>query len=286
MNSSSELLADGDSPGLAAPGVADARPSRPGRGALKARKHRVVQVWDPALRLFHWTLAVTIVAAVVTGETGGAWIEWHGRLGIVIAGLLGFRLVWGLVGPDTARFAQFVRGPAAIRTYLRGQWQGTGHNPLGALSVIALLGLGTLQVTSGLFSNDDIAFQGPLAALVSAGWSDHAGSLHQRLSWLLFATIALHLAAIAWYRLAKRRDLVTPMITGVEETSGRATDGAAPPHAVAPDGADWRWRNLAAAAGGGLVCAGLASGLLLPASHASAPVAAPPAAAAGARPAW
>ena len=106
---------------------------------------KYVRVWDLPLRLFHWLLAAAVIAAMLTGQVGGNLMVWHGRLGILIAGLLGFRLAWGIVGSTHSRFASFVRGPAAIIAYLRGHWHGLGHNPLGALSVLGLLTVLGLQ---------------------------------------------------------------------------------------------------------------------------------------------
>ena len=103
-------------------------------------QQQLIRLWDLPTRLFHWLLAALVTAAFVTGLTGGNAMVWHGRLGLLILGLLTFRLVWGLVGSTYARFVQFVPGPKTMLTYLRGGWQGMGHNPLGALSVLALLG--------------------------------------------------------------------------------------------------------------------------------------------------
>ena len=139
-----------------------------------------VRVWDLPLRLFHWLLAAAVIAAMLTGQVGGNLMVWHGRLGILIAGLLGFRLAWGIVGSTHSRFASFVRGPAAIIAYLRGHWHGLGHNPLGALSVLGLLTVLGLQAGGGLFANDDIAFQGPLYGLVSKDTSDWMTGLHRK----------------------------------------------------------------------------------------------------------
>lgn len=175
------------------------------------------RIWDLPTRLFHWALAGAVTAATVTGKIGGEWIEWHGRSGLFILGLVIFRLLWGFIGSPTARFANFVRGPAAIRAYLRGQWQGIGHNPLGALAVLALLGLSAAQVVSGLFANDDITFQGPLAALISKDDSDHARALHTLVFYALSAVVGLHLAAIAFYTRVKKQSLVRPMLTGWQE---------------------------------------------------------------------
>ena len=239
-----------------------------------------VQVWDPALRAFHWSLAASVSVALVSGEIGGPWIEWHGRAGEAIAGLLAFRLAWGLIGPPTARFTSFVRGPATIRRYLHGEWQGIGHNPLGALSVLALLLLGALQVASGLFSNDDIAFQGPLAVLVDSDWSDRASGVHQKLAWLLIGMVCVHLLAIAWYRLVRKHDLVGPMLHGrrtlaprglhpraakVGEASATTGDGLSD----SPD-ARFSLARFLIATGVAILAVALASGRLLPEASASA----------------
>ncbi len=175
------------------------------------------QVWDLPLRLFHWSLAALVVGAFVTAKLGGGAMVWHGRLGLAIIGLLAFRLAWGVVGSTYARFGQFVRGPAAIRAYLRGEWQGLGHNPLGALSVLALLGALTLQAASGLFSNDDIAFSGYLAPLVDSHLSSDLTGIHHWLEKILMALVALHVGAILFYARVKKQNLVRPMLTGWTE---------------------------------------------------------------------
>jgi cytochrome b len=174
------------------------------------------RIWDLPTRLFHWSLVGTIVFAVVTGKIGGNWIEWHGRSGLFILGLIIFRVIWGFVGSPTARFANFVRGPRAIKAYLKGEWQGVGHNPLGALAVLGLLTLTIAQVASGLFANDDIAFQGPLAALLSKEASDQSRALHSQVFYGLLAIVGLHLAAIAFYARVKKTNLVLPMVTGYQ----------------------------------------------------------------------
>ncbi|PKO50903.1 MAG: cytochrome B, partial [Betaproteobacteria bacterium HGW-Betaproteobacteria-21] len=141
----------------------------------------------------------------------------HGRLGVAIAGLLAFRLVWGVLGSTYARFTHFVPGPGRIKAYLRGQWKEPGHNPLGALSVLGLLGVMIFQVVSGLVANDDIAFEGPLYAIVSKSTSDWMSSLHRQNIWIIGGLIALHVLAILYYAHVKKDNLVKPMITGVKE---------------------------------------------------------------------
>ena len=173
-----------------------------------------IALWDLPTRAFHWLLAASVTGALVTGYVGGNWIEWHARLGETIVGLIVFRIVWGFVGAPSARFATFVRGPRAIAAYVRGQWQGTGHNPLGALAVLALLALTLAQAGTGLFTTDDIAFQGPWAALVGDGGAHRAATLHGLGQKLLIGVVVLHLTAIVFYAVVKRRNLVRPMVTG------------------------------------------------------------------------
>jgi cytochrome b len=177
-----------------------------------------VKVWDLPTRLFHWLLFVTVAAALWTGWVGGSWITWHGRLGLAVLGLLAFRVAWGLVGSTYARFAQFAPTPGRLMAYLRDQWQGAGHTPLGALSVFALLGVLTWQAVSGLFSNDDIAFKGPLASLVSSAASTSLSGLHRQGLWIILGLVALHVTAIVVYAL-RGKNLVKPMVLGWKDTS-------------------------------------------------------------------
>ena len=181
------------------------------------------RIWDLPTRLFHWSLVGAIVVAVVTGKIGGNWIEWHGRSGLFILGLIIFRVIWGFVGSPTARFANFIRGPRAIKAYLKGEWQGVGHNPLGALAVLALLGLTAIQVFSGLFANDDIAFAGPLVPLISSELSGRITGAHVWLFNGLIAVVGLHVAAIVFYARIKKTNLVLPMVTGYQALNDGTT---------------------------------------------------------------
>ena len=183
---------------------------------------RAVRVWDLPTRVFHWLLVLAVVGLVVTGKMGGNALAWHMRLGLLVAALLGFRLVWGLVGGHWSRFGSFVRGPAAVLGYLRASGSGSvsagaevGHNPLGALSVLAMLAVMLAQVSTGLVADDEISTTGPFnrfvataTGLAATGWHKGYGQ------WLLLGLVALHLAAIAFYRFAKGRNLVRPMLSG------------------------------------------------------------------------
>ncbi|WP_434515422.1 cytochrome b/b6 domain-containing protein [Dechloromonas sp. ARDL1] len=183
-------------------------------------------LWDLPTRLFHWLLMASVIAAVVTGQMGGNLIEWHGKIGILIAGLLAFRVVWGVVGSTYARFAHFFPTPAKIKAYLSGRWRGEGHNPLGALSVFGLIVLLLVQVVSGLLANDDIAFTGPLADLVSRELSNRLTGVHHLLSNVLIGLVALHIVAIAFYGHVKKHNLIKPMITGwKDDADGESARG-------------------------------------------------------------
>jgi len=177
---------------------------------------RRILLWDLPLRVFHWSLVAAVTAAVITGELGGAWMVWHGRAGLAIVGLLVFRVVWGVVGSTTSRFAQFAPTPSRVLSYLRGRWRGVGHNPLGALSVFALIALLSLQAATGLFGNDDIAFAGPLNHLVDDALGSRATGWHRLLANGLFVLVGLHLLAIAFHVLVKRHRLIRPMVTGLQ----------------------------------------------------------------------
>lgn len=186
-----------------------------------------IRLWDLPLRLFHWLLVLAVTLALITGELGGPWMELHGKAGLGIVGLVVFRLVWGVIGSAHARFLSFLPTPSKLKAYLGGRWRGVGHNPLGALSVIALLGLLAAQAGTGLFSNDDIAFSGPLFALVDEALAGRLTSLHKQLATVLFGLLALHLAAIAFYAWFKHDNLVKPMVTGWKEVEPNQAPPAA-----------------------------------------------------------
>ena len=170
-------------------------------------------LWDLPIRLFHWLLAALIGFSWWSAKNDH--VDWHIWSGCAILTLLIFRLLWGLFGSSTAQFARFVRGPRAVRTYLRGQWHGIGHTPLGALSVVALLLAVTVQVSLGLISEDeDGIYMGPLARLVSTDTSDTARGMHELWFKVVLGLIVLHVAAILYYRLVRAKKLTKSMITG------------------------------------------------------------------------
>lgn len=183
------------------------------------------QVWDLPTRIFHWALVLCVTGSFVTVKIGGNAMVWHGRFGLTIAGLLAFRLVWGLVGSTYARFSHFVRGPRAVIDYLQGRWQGEGHNPLGALSVLAMLGTLLVLVATGLFANDDIAYEGPLYALVGKEFSDRVAGIHRIIEPLTILLVLAHLGAIYYYARFRKQTLIMPMIAGWKVGAGDTARG-------------------------------------------------------------
>jgi cytochrome b len=170
-------------------------------------------------------------------------MEWHRCSGYILLGLLLFRLSWGFAGSAPSRFAHFVRGPGTVLRYVRGKMPAApGHNPLGGWSVLAMLAALALQIGLGLVAVDEDGLEsGPLSYLVSFDTGRWAAKLHHKIFWLIAALVALHLAAILFYALAKRRNLTGAMITG----RAALPDGAEPP-AMAPW---WRAAVLAVLAG-------------------------------------
>ncbi len=177
-----------------------------------------VRIWDLPTRLFHWCLAASVVGAYVSAKLGGLYMDWHVRFGLTTLGLVIFRVIWGFVGPRHARFRSFVKGPGETGAYLRGLAAGTarsaGHNPLGALSVLAMLVDLGIQAVLGLFATDDIMVQGPLYGTVSAATSSFLTSLHEANRWVIITLVVLHLLAVAWHTLARKEPLVRAMVAG------------------------------------------------------------------------
>ncbi|WP_029009114.1 cytochrome b/b6 domain-containing protein [Azospirillum halopraeferens] len=179
---------------------------------------RQVLVWDLPTRAFHWLLAGLVVVAFVSGKRGH--MDVHFIVGYAILTLVLFRLIWGVIGSRTARFADFVRGPGAMLAYVRGlrgdgaEPPALGHNPLGGAMVVVMLALLLAQATTGLFTTDDIFTDGPLVGLVSASLVKTLSTVHRVAIDALVILVALHVAAIALYRVVKGENLVLPMLTG------------------------------------------------------------------------
>lgn len=187
-----------------------------------------IKIWDWPVRLTHWSFVVLLPAMYFTADNS----EWglHMRLGHVLLALIIFRVIWGVIGSDTARFSSFVKGLLAILAYLRGGYpplEHKGHTPLGALSVVALLGLTLAQLSMGLFAGDPYdGATGPLNALVGVGTADFLTDTHEWFYWVVFGMIGLHLAAIVFYRLVQGQNLIGPMLSGRGDKSLNIADNS------------------------------------------------------------
>jgi cytochrome b len=175
-----------------------------------------VRVWDAPTRLFHWALVILLGLSWLSERQ--LWMRLHFLCGYAVIALLLFRVAWGFVGSQTARFAQFIRGPlAALRhlAHLRRRAPDTeiGHNPAGGWMVLVMLALLAVQVTTGLFANDDANTEGPLFDYVGKETSDWLSHVHAVNFTLIQFAVALHVLAVLAY-LALKHDLVRPMITG------------------------------------------------------------------------
>lgn len=210
-----------------------------------------IRVWDLPTRVFHWSLAVCVIGLLITGKLGGEAMLWHSRIGYAVGSLLLFRLAWGLVGGHWSRFSAFSYSPRVVVDYLKGRADpalAVGHTPLGAGSVFALLLFLAAQVASGLFSDDKEEFAGPLNILVSNQTADLLTGYHKSVGEpVLIALVLLHLGAIAYYHLRKRRNLLGPMWHGDKSLTF-----------TAPSSRDDGRSRLLAAALFGLCCAAVA----------------------------
>ncbi len=178
-----------------------------------------IRIWDAPTRVFHWALVSCFAGLIITGKTGGNAMEWHFRLGYLTASLLLFRLVWGFVGGRWSRFSSLDLSPRAMIDHLNGRKtleSTAGHNPLGALSILAMLLFLFAQVGTGLFT-EDIGGEvfGPLSGLVSKASVKLASGYHKEVGATLLLLLAtLHLLAVMFYYARKKDNLIWPMFTG------------------------------------------------------------------------
>lgn len=185
-----------------------------------------IRVWDLPTRVFHWCLALAIAGLIITGEVGGEAMVWHFRLGYVVGSLLIFKLIWGFIGGFWSRWQQLTCSPKSLIRFLKAQEAPPtylGHSPTGSLSILVILLFLTLQVGSGLISDDEISNAGPLTQLVSEKTIQWATYWHTEIGKaVILLLIALHVLAIAWYFFKQHENLVRPMFTGDKETQAQA----------------------------------------------------------------
>lgn len=176
------------------------------------------RIWDISTRLGHWLIVLAIPAMWWTAENNMLGV--HVTIGTVLVGFLIFRLSWGVWGSTTSCFAHFIKGPGALFSYL-GKLKAPnyqphfGHNPMGGLSVIAILFALCIQLGTGLFSSDtDGLYSGPLNRFVSYELAEQITEIHELAFNILLALIALHIGAVLFYLIGKKTNLIRPMVTG------------------------------------------------------------------------
>lgn len=175
---------------------------------------RMVKVWDPFVRVFHWSL---VLGFAIAWLTAGEWDRVHEWTGYAVVGLVGLRVLWGLAGPRHARFTRFVRGPDVVAHYVADVAAGRearhlGHNPAGGAMVLALLlGLGGLGLTGWMATQE---------ASIAVEWAE---DVHEVLANLLLALVGVHVAGVIFTSLRHRENLVRAMVTG-EKRAAEGTD--------------------------------------------------------------
>ena len=194
---------------------------------------RRVKIWDLPTRLFHWSLVLLVFASWLTNRLN--LMDLHFLSGYTVMGLLIFRLIWGVLGSETARFRDFLKSPRDAIGHLRHLFvrepdQEIGHNAAGGWMVLGLLSLLVVQVGTGLCSNDDILVEGPLAKYVGKDMSDRIGTIHAVNFKLIELAVLAHICAVLAYAVFKGQNLVGPMITGTK----RLPVSARPPNMASP----------------------------------------------------
>ena len=202
---------------------------------------QIVRVWDGFVRSFHWLLVALLSALWLTGGDL-EYIDLHQTLGLIVLSLIISRIMWGFVGSQTARFTDFVRSPWQGLRYLSDELKGRsvdrhGHSPAGAWMILLLLAMVLAQAVSGLFSNDDLFFMGPLASWVEYDTQRWLTRFHRsHFDWLLIA-IVLHVVVIFFY-VARGKDLISPMFTGRKSvrkgTQAQDSNSSQPEQSVQP----------------------------------------------------
>lgn len=195
-----------------------------------------MKVWDIGLRLFHWVLVILFCLSSYSAfqDKFGTFADMHFYSGYSILILVVWRILWGLFGSETARFAAFVKSPGAAVRHLRSMLGGmpyreTGHSALAGYSVILMLLMLLAQATMGLFASDGMIFSGPLSDSVASSLSSDMTSWHKLLGRILIGFVGLHVFAVLVYLVLKRVNLIWPMISGRKEAFDGQTSPALKP---------------------------------------------------------
>ena len=182
-------------------------------------------IWGIPVRLFHWSLFGLICVSFYTGKFGDFdSIDNHMLAGYGVIALVLFRLMFGLFGQGHIRFSNFIKGPKAIIAYIKSPQTSAGHNPLGALGVVALLLSLAVQAGTGLFTSDEIFVEGPLYHLVSSETSGLFSEIHEINQWILLCLISLHISAVAFHELWLKERILGAMVHGKKTLSSNEVE--------------------------------------------------------------
>lgn len=182
-------------------------------------KNKDVLIWDIPTRLFHWLLVIGFGLQWLTGRFLDDAIDWHFYIGYSLLGLILFRIIWGFVGTQYAKFTQFLSSPKAAIHYSKTLHKKQSpvhatHNPLGGWVVVIMLFLIGLQAISGLFVSDEIFSEGPYYSVASSNVKDAMAFIHFNLFDVLIGIAALHILAVLVYQLYKKQHLIQAMFHG------------------------------------------------------------------------
>ncbi len=189
----------------------------------------MIKIWDVWVRLFHWSLVITVGFLLVSGTTGAGFFDWHRLAGEIALALILFRLFWGVVGSGNARLGALFSHPKHALSHIgdllkRSPHQERGHNAAGGWAVLAMLGLILFQALTGLFIADDEGWvQGALHSMVSVDLSDTLYNLHHQVATLIKLLVLVHVIMILVYFVLGRQNLVKPMITGMMNWQSKTT---------------------------------------------------------------
>ena len=185
------------------------------------KQYQVVKIWGPFIRSWHCLLVFSVVSGWLLGEFRTfSVMQWHIYCGYITGILLLLRIIAGFFGPQSVRFSALRIYPKSLISYSKTIFKRepsatSGHNPLGALSVVIMLSVLSVQVISGLFSEDDgLFYSGPFASMLSASMIVKMTAIHDYFSRLVFVFVLLHVAAVFFYLIWKKENLIKAMITG------------------------------------------------------------------------